>query len=187
MEPRPAKHWARPQAIQRGLLRVYILSTLACGPTSGYEIMQSIDEKTEGAWRPGPGTIYPLLKSLVREKLVAQNDKASGTSRVSYAITKSGSEELESMREHMGSLGRKERVVLRLVSDLIPRETLVQVLLARAREGSEFMRSKIGELPEPQRTAALKELVTISENLLDWARSDLTAKRTRNTKSRTIR
>ncbi|HLQ06213.1 MAG TPA: PadR family transcriptional regulator, partial [Nitrososphaerales archaeon] len=87
--------------------------------------MQRIDEKTEGAWRPGPGTIYPLLKSLVREKLVTSSGKKSRTSRVTYTVTAAAKREIETMYAGMSTFGRKERVMMRLVSDLMPNAALV--------------------------------------------------------------
>ncbi len=166
---------------------MYILTTLSGGPVTGYEIMQRIEEKTEGAWRPGPGTIYPLLKGLVREKLATPSQKAAKTSRVSYTITPSGARELEAMHEEMASFGRKERVIMRLVSDLMPNTTLVPVLLNRARDGADFLRSRISELPEPDRTAALRELGTMTENQLDWIRSNLEPRGTIKARRKSIR
>ena len=157
---------------------MYILTTLSRGPATGYEIMERIEEKTEGAWRPGPGTIYPLLKSLAREKLVTSSGKKSKTSRVTYTVTAAAKGEIERMYAGMATFGRKERVMMRLVSDLMPNASLVPILLNRAREGSEFLRSRIDELPEPERTRALRELRSITENQLDWIRSVLASKGT---------
>jgi len=172
-----ARHWAHPQAIPRGFLRVYILATLSRRPSTGYEIMQGIEERTEGAWRPGPGTIYPLLKSLVRERLVSATQKAKKTSKVSYTVSPAGEAELAEMRAEMASFGRKERVIMRLASDLVPSRTLVPVLLNRLRDSAEFLRSKIEELSEPDRTASLRELGAITENQLDWVRSSLQSRK----------
>ncbi|HKT22866.1 MAG TPA: PadR family transcriptional regulator, partial [Nitrososphaerales archaeon] len=61
----PTKRWLHPQAVPRGFLRLYTLAQLSRGPETGYSIMQKIDERTDGAWKPGPGTMYPLLKSMV--------------------------------------------------------------------------------------------------------------------------
>jgi DNA-binding PadR family transcriptional regulator len=182
-----SRHWTHPQAIPRGLLRIYILTVISRAPITGYELMQRIEEKTEGAWRPGPGTIYPLLKSLVRERLVSSSQKASRTSRVSYTITTTGERALSTMRAEMSSFGRKERVVMRLVSDLVPNTMLVPMLLNRARDGAEFLRARIVELPEPDRTAALRELRTLTENQLDWIRSNLEPKRAIATRRKRIR
>jgi len=182
-----SRHWTHPQAIPRGLLRIYILTVISRAPITGYELMQRIEEKTEGAWRPGPGTIYPLLKSLVREKLVSSSQKASRTSRVSYTITTTGERALSAMRAEMSSFGRKEHVVMRLVSDLVPNTMLVPMLLNRARDGAEFLRARIVELTEPDRTAALRELGTLTENQLDWIRSNLEPQRALAARRKRIR
>lgn len=166
---------------------MYILTTLSKGPVTGYGIMQRIEDRTEGAWRPGPGTIYPLLKCLVSEKLVTPSHKESKTSRVSYTMTPAGERELVAMRTEMGSFGRKDRVIVQLASDLIPSRILVPVLLNRARDGGEFLRAKIAELPEPDRTAAFRELGTITENQLDWIRSNRQPKGTVRSPRRRIR
>lgn len=152
---------------------MYLLASLSKRPATGYEIMQGIEERTDGAWRPGPGTIYPLLKSLEGEKFVCASPKASKTSRVLYKITTAGENKLSEMRAEMASFGRKERVIMRLASDLVPSRDLVPVILSRARESAEFLRAKISELPEPDRTESLRELGTITENQLDWVRSNL--------------
>ncbi len=91
------------------------------------------------------------------------------------------------MRSEMTSFGRKERVIMRLASDLMPGRTLVPVLLNRARDSAEFLRSKIEELPEPDRTAALRELGTMTENQLDWVRSNLGPQKTVQARRKPIR
>ncbi|HLQ21553.1 MAG TPA: PadR family transcriptional regulator, partial [Nitrososphaerales archaeon] len=56
------RRWMDPQAVPRGFLRFYVLSLLSRRPEAGYSIMRTIEETTDGAWRPGPGTVYPLLR-----------------------------------------------------------------------------------------------------------------------------
>jgi len=73
---------------RRGDVRTAILGILADGPTSGYGAIQQIQERSEGAWRPSPGSVYPTLQQLVDEGLVAQ----AGDGRSNeYTITEAGS------------------------------------------------------------------------------------------------
>ncbi len=58
---------------RRGL-RMWVLSLLARGPKNGAEIMNAIEEMSQGWWRPSPGSMYPLLESLVQEGLIAKRD-----------------------------------------------------------------------------------------------------------------
>jgi DNA-binding PadR family transcriptional regulator len=135
--------------------------------------MQNIEESTDGAWRPGPGTIYPLLKSLVDERLVRPSHGTGKAVTVSYLITDAGESELAKMRRSMVSFGRKEQFIMHLVSDLMPAEAMVSILLSRSRDATEFLRGKIAELPEPARTEALREVELLAESQLGWARSKL--------------
>src|SRR3954454_15286744 len=55
---------------QRGDVRTAALLLLADTPMHGYQLMQAIADRTEGAWRPSPGAIYPTLNQLQDEGLV---------------------------------------------------------------------------------------------------------------------
>jgi DNA-binding PadR family transcriptional regulator len=48
-------------------LRYFILAVTAKGKATGAEIANSIEEMSSGNWRPGPGSIYIMLKNMVEE------------------------------------------------------------------------------------------------------------------------
>ncbi len=80
-----------------GLLPLYILNALQNRQMSGYEIMKELNALTEGAWRPGAGSIYPVLRSLTKKgyiKVVGRGLREKTT----YAITNSGLIALEQAR-----------------------------------------------------------------------------------------
>jgi DNA-binding PadR family transcriptional regulator len=78
--------WGRAR---RGDIRSAILALLAERPMHGYEIIGELAERTDGLWRPSPGSIYPTLQLLEDEGLVtAQPDDAGGKRR--YALTEEG-------------------------------------------------------------------------------------------------
>ena len=54
----------------RGDIRATILALLAEEPMHGYQIIQEVTDRTGGAWRPSPGSVYPTLQQLEDEKLV---------------------------------------------------------------------------------------------------------------------
>lgn len=54
----------------RGDVRAAILVLLAEQPRHGYDLIRAIEERTDGAWAPSPGSIYPTLQSLQDEGLV---------------------------------------------------------------------------------------------------------------------
>jgi DNA-binding PadR family transcriptional regulator len=162
------RRWLHPQAVPRGFLRMYILNMLSHSSESGYSIMLRIDERTDGAWRPGPGTMYPLLKGLVADGFarVAQGKGAAGTR--SYAITPRGRRELTKMKDSLASLGRKERVIGRLFSDLLPAASFVPAMVNRYKEGIEMFRQKVSEVPQPDRDTYLKDMRLFMESQIEW-------------------
>jgi len=44
---------------------------LAVEPMNGYQIIQQIAERSGGAWKPSPGSVYPTVQQLEDEGLVA--------------------------------------------------------------------------------------------------------------------
>jgi DNA-binding PadR family transcriptional regulator len=54
----------------RGDIRAAILALLAEQPMHGYQIIQELSERSGGAWRPSPGSVYPTLQQLEDEGLV---------------------------------------------------------------------------------------------------------------------
>jgi DNA-binding PadR family transcriptional regulator len=68
-----------PRRASKGDIRSVILSLLAEGPSNGYGLIKAIAEKTGGAWRPSPGSVYPTLQQLVDEDLIVSNGDSKKT------------------------------------------------------------------------------------------------------------
>lgn len=58
---------------RRGL-RTWIISMLERSPKNGAELMDEIEVMTKGWWRPSPGSVYPLLESMVQEQLIRKRE-----------------------------------------------------------------------------------------------------------------
>lgn len=59
-----------PHRAPRGDVRTAVLLLLSEEPMHGYQLMQTIAERTGGRWAPSPGAIYPTLNQLEDEGLV---------------------------------------------------------------------------------------------------------------------
>ncbi|HYB35275.1 MAG TPA: PadR family transcriptional regulator [Mycobacterium sp.] len=59
---------------RRGDVRAAILVLLAERPMHGYEMIQQIAERSNGLWRPSPGSVYPTLQLLVDEGLITASE-----------------------------------------------------------------------------------------------------------------
>jgi DNA-binding PadR family transcriptional regulator len=60
----------RRSRARRGDVRAAILLLLTEEPRNGYGLMQEIEQRSEGEWRPSPGSVYPALQQLEDEGLV---------------------------------------------------------------------------------------------------------------------
>ncbi len=74
----------------RGDVRAALLALLAERPMHGYEMIQELDSRTGGIWRPSPGSVYPTLQMLEDEGLIT-SDKSEGRKR--FTLTDGGREE----------------------------------------------------------------------------------------------
>ena len=65
----------RGPRVRRGDVRVAILAVLADEPLNGYQIIQQIADRTDGGWRPSPGSVYPTISQLEDEGLIESDDE----------------------------------------------------------------------------------------------------------------
>ena len=85
---------------RRGDVRTAILLLLAEEPRNGYQLMQEIEERSEGVWRPSPGSVYPALQQLEDEGLVRSEE---GAGRRAFALTDAGRAYVQEQRDALGS------------------------------------------------------------------------------------
>ena len=76
----------------RGDVRAAILALLAERPMHGYEMIQELEARTGGVWRPSPGSVYPTLQLLEDEGLIAGEE---GEGRRRFTLTDAGRTEAE--------------------------------------------------------------------------------------------
>lgn len=84
---------------RRGDVRAAVLLLLAEQPRNGYQIIGELAERSRGAWKPSPGSVYPVLQQLEDEGLVVST--AADVGRV-YRITEAGMAHIEAHRQEMG-------------------------------------------------------------------------------------
>jgi DNA-binding PadR family transcriptional regulator len=84
---------------RRGDVRAAMLILLETEPQNGYQLIQEIERRTDGLWKPSPGSVYPALQQLEDEGLVAPNEAAG---RRAYELTDQGREYVEANRAELG-------------------------------------------------------------------------------------
>jgi len=104
--------------IPKGFLRCKTLELLGDRSLSGSEIADEIKRRTAGLWKPGPGSIYPLLAWLQKNGYaVEQPVEKSGIKR--YILTELGRQFLEEQKNLPSELERKEKVVMPCLMDIL--------------------------------------------------------------------
>jgi DNA-binding PadR family transcriptional regulator len=77
----------RAARARRGDVRAAVLALLAERPMHGYEMIQELESRTGGIWRPSAGSIYPTLQLLQDEGLV---DSSEVGGKRMFSLTESG-------------------------------------------------------------------------------------------------
>lgn len=88
--------WAatgRPRP-RRGDVRSAVLRLLAEQAMHGYQVITELSERSGGAWRPSPGSVYPTLQQLEDEGLVTASEQGG---RRTYVLTDAGRAEAASI------------------------------------------------------------------------------------------
>ena len=85
---------SRGARVRRGDVRFAILDVLHAAqerdePINGYQVIQQITERSGGAWRPSPGSVYPTIQQLEDEGLVETDDERG---RRSLRLTGAGAD-----------------------------------------------------------------------------------------------
>jgi DNA-binding PadR family transcriptional regulator len=96
----PGGFGPRGRRMRRGNVRAAILLLLEDEPRNGYQVMQEIEQRSEGAWRPSPGSVYPAFQMLADEGLIRAESREGGNV---YTLTDAGRAHVEENREQLGS------------------------------------------------------------------------------------
>ena len=81
--------------MRRGDIRLLLLTALLDGPAHGYELMGRLEIRSQGRWRPSPGSVYPTLQLLEEQGLVQSRE--DGGKRV-FELTDAGRADAEAAR-----------------------------------------------------------------------------------------
>ena len=81
----------RGRRARRGAVKAAVLVLLNEEPRNGYALIQEIEARSEGAWRPSPGSIYPALAMMEDEGLIKS---VGADDQRKYELTDAGRETL---------------------------------------------------------------------------------------------
>jgi DNA-binding PadR family transcriptional regulator len=93
----------RGMRARRGDVRLAILALLVEQPRNGYQIMRELEQRSRGAWRPSPGSVYPALAQLEDEGLVTEEASGAVPGGRVFELTEAGRAYAKEHREEMAA------------------------------------------------------------------------------------
>lgn len=165
------------------VLWLYALATLEReGSLYGYALSDRVAERTEGAWRPGAGAIYPALQSLVRRG--AARASKQGRRRV-YSITPHGRAVLRRIRIQMAGPGPGAPDLSLLWAEIAGDSDPGTHVLRRLHRHLESVDALLARQPDARsegrlvRDAAVDELSTALDRLRSQGKSSRSVQRSK--------
>jgi DNA-binding PadR family transcriptional regulator len=139
-----ARAWGgRRRRMKRGDVRAALLVLLDEQPHTGYSAMEELERRTDGNWRPSPGSVYPTLQQLEDEGLITQQP---GEGRTPYTLSDAGKAYVDENREALGEPWAKssegvgeERLELR---GLIAQIAAAAIQVGRAGDEAQIIKAK---------------------------------------------
>jgi DNA-binding PadR family transcriptional regulator len=151
--PAGGGRYGRTRKARRGDIRTAALLLLAEEPRNGYQIMQEVQERSEGVWRPSAGSVYPALAQLEDEGLIRSEEQDG---RKLFTITDAG-------RELLAARGEGEPAPWQQMSGQVSDDVV---------ELGRVMRSLAAAFVQVMRTGSSDQIAKARE-ILDEARRDL--------------
>ena len=147
------KHWRGHGGgrARRGFVRTALLVELLGGAGHGYELGKRIEEKTDGRWSPGPGSIYPNLELLADGGLVSVSERDG---KKIYQLTDDGTEAAEQAKERFDAPFDSDRDSAMRKNGMALFETLRTV----GRQATDDQAAAIGDLLDETRRQVLRIL-----------------------------
>jgi DNA-binding PadR family transcriptional regulator len=158
-------HGADP--MRGGIVGMFALSLMDReGPVHGYRVAESIAEKTEGNWRPGPGAIYPTLRRLVDRKYARARKEGA---RTFYEITPPGKALLTKVRNRQSWRRRFRPDHMLLMADVLGMEDVGEFLQLRLQRDLLALERHLeqGSTPEPVRKALAAKMILDLRKAMD--------------------
>ena len=115
-----------------GELPLVILALLARGDMNGYELIGALAKHFRPNYIPSPGSVYPALAALEREKLVEAT--TDGTTK-RFSLTERGVEALASREEHLSEVEVRTGAFLRADEDVLAEMARLESVI-RAAQGT---------------------------------------------------
>ena len=162
----------------RGFLRIYILYQLSKRPMSGYDLISELSTLTSGTWRPGSGSIYPILEDLKGMGLIEAVSKGK-RSKLVYSVTKKGrtklAEDSKVINKMVYEFATRYNKIRIAMAGLVSADNLSTLVMELFKSNRTLWDSILGskELSESEARFKLKEYSLLLDDETQWVKGQL--------------
>lgn len=151
------------------LITLYVLHSLHREPKTGYDLLREIEGVTGGAWVPSKGTIYPMLRQLADEGIIAPQETGTRAKTI-YALTEDGEAALTEMKECRHQSRENVRLLRTIHTEIFGegRASLAEKLWE--------IRECVRDLPEDKQERAAEILMQCKRDLRELGEEEETRK-----------
>ncbi len=162
--------WLEPQSGPRGLLKYYILKRLSETEATGYDLLKGIEEKTGGAWRPGAGSIYPVLEQLKELGYIKMVGERPGRGQKIYGITEKGVEKVSDVKSMFEKAASKWQALRPLMLDIADPKALGEMMVQTTKMHFQGWRQIMDseKMSKSEKASFLRELQLNLQRELLW-------------------
>ncbi len=131
---------------RRGVVREALIGLLAERPMNGYEMIGELESRTNGVWRPSPGSIYPTLQALEDEGLIRSTEDGG---KRTFELTEAGRTAHEAATQAGGRAPWEAMNADTSEADINLRDVLGHVMMATRQvtdAGTEAHKAKAAEV-----------------------------------------
>ncbi|MFQ5833129.1 MAG: PadR family transcriptional regulator [Candidatus Thorarchaeota archaeon] len=156
-------HIRMPHSVPRGLLRLVIIRLLQSQEMTGTGIMTTLAERSEGQWKPSPGSIYPLLASLEEEGII-KTVRTEGRKKT-YALSKEGRSHTKEILKRKHDVEHRSRLNRMIWLQLLEPADRARFYVGGIVHASEHLSDTIKELTDSERRRLRKQVMAAAETL----------------------
>lgn len=127
----------------RGTIFFIILTMARDGPVYGNQIANLISERTEGTWKPSPGSIYPALKRLEHRGFIEKHEEGG---RVMYSITEKGTSLISKIKDRHFEHSPMAKLMGRLWIDMLNPEEMTRFMLSSAKHMNAYLETNLNNV-----------------------------------------
>lgn len=157
------------QLVPRGFLKLVIARLLQSNEMSGTGIMDVLEERSEGKWRPSPGSIYPMLASMKHEGLI---EAVGAGGRIStYRLSDKGQERFREVFRRKNQVEDRTRLHRLLWLQLLDPNDRAYFHMNAVSIAAEALAADMPQLTESQRRKLISRIEKAIERLGQLASS----------------